>query len=88
MSLLKTVHVGTIQLGPETMFTIVKPDRQKLIYALNDWMFDYQYANSMDIKQIPPLDDWDHSHEDATCWAINFPNLEWTIIVRAEPIEF
>jgi hypothetical protein len=88
MPLLKTVHVGAIQLGHETMCTIVRSDRQKLIYALNDWMFDYQYANRMEIKQLPPLDDWCHSTEDVTYWSVAFPNPEWSVTVRAEPIEF
>lgn len=88
MPLLKTVHVGSIQLGSETLCTLVSSDRQKLIYALNDWLFDYQYANRMEIKQLPPLDDWKHSTEDNTYWSVEFPNPEWAIAVRAEPIEF
>lgn len=88
MPLLKTVHIGSIQLGVETLYTVVKPDRQKCIYCLNDWLFDYQYVNQLEIHQLPPLDDWIHSLEDVSCWSIQFPNQEWQITVRAEPIEF
>jgi hypothetical protein len=86
--LVKTVHIGGINLGKENMATVFQAKRQKLIYELNDWIFEYQYAHQYPIQQLPPLDDWMRSQEDATCWYVHFPDPEWTVWVRSSIIEF
>jgi len=86
--LVKTVHIGGISLMKEDMFTVVRAKRHLTISELNNWLFDYLYAHEYPIKQLPPLDDWTRSSEDATYWHIKFPDPEWTIWIRSESVEF
>jgi hypothetical protein len=88
MPVLKTVHMGAISLDKEGMFSVMRPDRHKLMYELNSWFFDYFYANKLDIRNLPPLDDWTHSQEDCLLWSIQFPDEHWTITIRSETLEF
>lgn len=88
MPQLRSVHVGGIDLTNERVYIAVKGTRQELMYELNCWLFDYFYAHGMEIKQLPPLDDWHHSIEDQTFYSTNFPDPIWNIWIRAEPIEF
>ena len=88
MPLVKTVHVGGVNLGKENMITVFHAKRHDTIYDLNNWLFDFQYANGYVIKQLQPLDDWTRSEEDSTMWFCHLPDSEWTIWVRSEVVEF
>lgn len=88
MSTLKSVYLGTIQLGKESLLTIPKPSLHDALYALNDWFFGYFFANKLHIKSLPPLDDWSRSEEDGSLWVIHFPDAEWLVTVKSELLEF
>lgn len=88
MALLKNIHHGVIQHNGHIVKTLVESNRQKLIYELNTWFLDYCYANNLDIEQLPPLDDWTRSDEDASCWAVEFPDATWQVSIRHELMEF
>lgn len=84
----KTVHIGTISLNDKSECTVLRASRQETIQELNNWLFDYLHANVLPIEQLPPLDDWDHSEEDASMWYIEFPDPGWLITLRTEQITF
>jgi hypothetical protein len=88
MTTLKIVHVGNVILGRETVFTLCRPSLHKTIAELNDWLFDYLYVNQLPVRQLPPLDDWEHAMEDNRLWFIHFPNDEWLITIKSELLEF
>lgn len=88
MTTLKTVHLGAVVLGRETVFALCRPTLHKTIAELNNWLFDYLYANQLPIHQLPPLDDWTHAIEDDTLWFIHFPDDEWLVTVKSELLEF
>lgn len=89
MAVVKTVHLGGIVKDDQLIKTFAAPSRTELISELNDWLFDYCYANSKDIQLLPPLDDWHQSEEDATFWSIShFTKDQWTIWIRHELMEF
>ena len=88
MPLIKTVHLGGVNLGKENLLTTFASTRHKVLYELNNFLFDYNHAHDFPIIQIPPLDDWKRSEEDHTCWFVNLPDAEWRIWVRSEIIEF
>lgn len=52
------VHLGSVDLNTERLFTVIKTTRPKVIYELNIWLFDYLRDHNLKIKQLPPLDDW------------------------------
>lgn len=86
--LLKTVHIGSILLGRETMCTVIRGTRHEVLYELNGWFFDYFHAHQYPIRQLPPLDDWERSNEDLSYWSIAFPDVEWRVWIRSELIGF
>lgn len=88
MSLVKTIHVGGVNLGKENLITVFKSKRHDVIYELNNWLLDYNIAHSFPIKQLPALDDWNRSEEDPSFWSCNLPDAEWTIWIRSEILEF
>ena len=88
MSRMLSVHIGGIDLGRDRLFDVVKTKRSDVLYELNNWLFDYRYANQLPIIQLPALDDWTHSHEDGSYWSIAFPDSEWNIWMRSELLEF
>lgn len=88
MTLLKTIHIGGVNLGKENMTTIFKPKRHDVIYELNSWIFDYNHSHGYPIKQLQPLDDWQRSEDDPTYWFCHLPDAEWTVWVRSELVEF
>lgn len=88
MLTMKTIHHGGIRQDGVIVQTFSAPSRQKLIYELNSWFFDYFYANKQDIEQLPPLDDWHRSIEDVSYWSLSFPNNTWEVWIRHELMEF
>ena len=88
MIAIKTVHRGGIRQNGAIVQTFVTASRQKLVYELNSWFFDYFYANKHDIKQLPPLDDWLRSTEDGSYWSLAFPDDMWEVWIRHELMEF
>lgn len=88
MATVKTVHHGVIIRSDRIIKTISRSSRQELIYELNSWFFDYFYTNRLDILQLPPLDDWERSVEDDSCWFIKFPFDEWMVEIKHELMEF
>lgn len=88
MLAIKTIHLAGIKQHNIIIKTFTAASRQKLIYELNTWFFDYFYANQYPIKQLPPIDDWKRSTEDATYWSIKFPDDNWEVWIRHELMEF
>jgi hypothetical protein len=84
----RTVHIGGIDVNRESVCTVVKGSRLDLMKDLNNWLFDYFYAHNFPIRQLPPLDDWTRSTEDPTYYSLAFPDVEWHIWFRTEPVEF
>jgi hypothetical protein len=84
----RRLHIGGINIGKERAGDALEGSRKELIYELNCMLFDYFYANSMEIKQLPPLDDWAQSIEDSSYWGYTFPETEITVWIRSELIEF
>jgi hypothetical protein len=84
----RPVYLGVIQLDRESLYTTIQSTFHDTMGDLNSWFFDYLYANSKPIKQLPPLDDWVRSADDATIWTIAFPDPEWYVWVRTDYIEF
>lgn len=87
MLVIKPVHIGGIDLGRERLFDVVKGSRHDVVYELNNWLFDYFHARNLQIKQLPPLDDWQHSEEDTTFWAVTFEEEGWKIWTKSTLIE-
>lgn len=83
-----TVHMGKIMHGTRTLTTILKPTRHELLYELNNWFFDYLYANQLNISSLPPLDDWTRSQENLQQWHIVWPDVEWSVIIESELLAF
>jgi hypothetical protein len=88
MALVKVLHQGGISRNGHIIKTFTKPSRQKLIYELNTWFFDYFYAGDLDVQQLPPLDDWTRAVEDPLYWSIQFPDDTWSVWITQEVIEF
>jgi len=88
MPLIKTLHHGGIRHDGHLVHVFTESSRQKLIYAINNWFLDYSCAKQIDVVQLPPLDDWQRSTEDATFWTVTFPEDGWEVFVRSEVIEF
>lgn len=88
MLAMKTIHHGGIRQNGVIVNTFTAATRQKLIYELNSWFFDYFYAHKLDIKQLPPLDDWIRSTEDVSYWSLTFPDTTWEVWIRHELMEF
>jgi hypothetical protein len=88
MPVVKTVHHGGIEHNGKLAKVFAKSSRPELVKELNSWFFDYFYANKEKVRQLPPLDDWTHSTEDATYWYIGFPEGEWKVWISWEPVEF
>jgi hypothetical protein len=84
-----TVHSGTIKVGNETVASEVKANRHILLRELNNWLFDYSYANNLrPFIQLPPLDEWTRSKEDPDYWYVDFPAINATAQIRSELLEF
>jgi hypothetical protein len=49
MLAMKTIHHGGIRQNGVIVQTFTTPSRQKLVYELNSWLFDYFYANKLEI---------------------------------------
>ena len=88
MPLVKNIHHGGIRKDGNIVKTFAAPNRQKLVYEINNWFFDFFYAGDIDIQQLPPLDDWTHSSEDVSCWSVKFPDATWEVWIRHEIMEF
>ena len=88
MAVVKTVHLGGIEKDNQRIKTFAAPSRLELIKELNSWFFDYCYGRGIKIEQLPPLDDWIHSNEDSTYWSVDFPDTNWVVWIRYEPMEF
>lgn len=88
MALIRTIHHGIIKRSDTIITTFTASSRQKLVYELNTWFFDFFYASNFDIQQLPPLDDWTHSSENMSCWSIEFPDTSWEVSIRHEIMEF
>lgn len=88
MSQVRVIHLGGIDLHRESVCTVVRSNKVQLFKELNNWLFDYLYVNGRPIVQLPPLDDWSRSTEDGSYYYLAFPDLEWNIWIRSEPIEF
>jgi hypothetical protein len=85
---MKRLYIGGIDIGRERAADSFKGSRKELLYELNCALFDYLYANSMVIKQLPPLDDWTNSCEDSSFWGYTFPETNIHVWIRAELVEF
>jgi len=91
MIITKLVHIGGITHNNEVFCTVVAPNRNKMIYELNNYMFDYQYVHNKPIsvlKQLPSLDDWTHSKEDNDYWYIDYLEEKLHIWMKTELIDF
>lgn len=88
MPRMHTVHMGVISHNGTALKTCAKPNRHELLFELNNWFFDYFYANQLPIRSIPPLDDWTRSTEHMNIWTVHFPTPEWTIQIESEPMVF
>ena len=88
MPIIKTVNVGGILNADGTTVTFVSPTRNELITELNIWFHEYFRGLNQSVEPLPPLDDWEHSHEDDTHWSVKFPDEEWLVWTRYEPISF
>lgn len=89
MPQVRTVHLGGIDRNRESVCTVVKGNRAGLVKELNNWLFDYFYAQGQPIQQLPPLDDWSKSTEDSTYYYVSsFPAMEWHIWIKSEICEF
>jgi hypothetical protein len=80
------VHIGCINHDNKTLKIINREKRHELIYDLNNWFFDYFYANQQVIRSLPPLDDWTRSHENPSMWSIEFPFPDWVVQIWTEPL--
>jgi hypothetical protein len=85
---LKTVHVGGITHTDGTTVTFTSSSRPKLVTEIDNWFTEYFKGLNETILPLPPLDDWDHSHEDNTYWSIKFPITGWTVWTRNEILTF
>lgn len=86
---LKLLHTGLIRIGKEIVFIANKGTRQYCLFELNNWLFDYCYANALPIVQLPPLDDWTPSDERENMWSfdpIELPTI--AVILKSELVEF
>lgn len=88
MPRLHTVHIGRITHHGKMVAHAAKPSRHALLFELNNWFFDYFYANGLPIQTLPPLDDWTHSAEHNDVWTVQFPSPEWSVSVETEPMIF
>jgi len=87
MSQLRTAHLGGITLYKESVCIAMKSSKNQLFKELNNWFFDYMYANGLPIIQLPPLDDWHQSQEDISYYHLVFPDIEWYVWIRSELLE-
>lgn len=85
MPMTATVHIGSIDKQNERLCTVVKGSRHDVIYALNQWLFDYFRDLALPIKQLPPLDDWSR---DGNKWYIRFPYDDWIVVIDSDIVEF
>lgn len=85
---IKLLHIGGVDLGKERLCTVFKTTQPQVIHELNNWFFDYLYANQKPIRQLPPLDDWTHSTEDVTFWSVGFPEHDWCVWVKSDILEY
>jgi hypothetical protein len=85
---LRMLHVGGIEVGKRRITDSHKGNRNEIFYDLNSALFDYCYANALPIKQLPPLDDWTRSAEDANYWGYTIPELDVIVWIRTEFVEF
>ena len=80
------VHIGGVNYKNKTIYTTtVFPSVQSVIRQLNVWLFDHLHAKKEEMKQLPPLDDWSWSDEDASMWYIKYPSDDYLIWTRREP---
>lgn len=84
----KTVHIGQISRHDKSECMVLRASRHEVLHNLNNWFFDYFYANKLPIEQLPPLDDWDRSEEDTSMWYTEFPEEGWLVTMRSECITF
>lgn len=82
------LHIGGVDNGRERLFTAYKGSRSEVLYDLNNWLFDFFYIHKLTIEQLPPLDDWTHSTEDESYWAVAFQADMFQVWVRTELIEY
>lgn len=80
----RAIHTGCIVHNSVTLCIINKESRKELLYELNNWFFDYFYANQHNIRSLPPLDDWIRSAENPRLWTVQFPNQEWSVKIWDE----
>jgi len=88
MPITKTLHIGTVLIGKETVYAVHRGTRHSCLSDLNDWIFDYCRANAKILIQLPPMDDWQRSLEDASVWSFFIEYLEIMVILQSESIEF
>ena len=88
MKVTKAVHAGGIEHNEHSVRVFVADNRHTLINEMNNWLFDHLFRSGKQLKQLPPLDDWEQSKDDETYWSIKFPTSEWFIWVRCELIDF
>lgn len=84
----KVVHAGGIIGAGGTTITFVAPSRTELVADINVWLYNHFKELGETVLPLPPLDDWNHSHEDDTNWSIKFPGEEWVVWIRYESVAF
>jgi hypothetical protein len=87
MGVTHKIHIGGIIHANSTVKTLTNSSKNKLIYELNLWFFDFYKNKSQAVKQLPAIDDWRHSTEDNSYWEILFLN-EWRVWIREDTLEF
>jgi hypothetical protein len=87
MALVKSIHVGVIVHDARTIKTFVQSSKTKLLYDINCWFFDYFRSRDTAIHQLPPLDDWTCSKDDASYWYLALDD-GWAVWIRSDIVEF
>ena len=82
-----TILVAGINHNDKTLEVVVSYNENQLFMEVNNWLFDYCYANHLSIIQAPPLDDWTHSPENSSYWSYTFPNTEWSLWIQTKILE-
>jgi len=80
--LIRFMHYGEITHNDKRVATAVAPTKQRVIYELNSWFFDYFYANDLTVQQLPAIDDWSRSDEDVRCEYVTFPAEGWLVSIN------
>lgn len=88
MKVAKTVYYGGVEQDNKSIKIFFSGNKRKLLQDINNWLFDYLFYSGREVKQLPPMDDWDHNGETPNYWSINYPVEGWKIWISSDYIDF